>query len=107
MVSDLTVAKKMLQIKKSGDERGISFDLSFAETKKLLTSKYCFFTKVELNEIDQDPNKRSFDRIDNTKGYINGNVVACTTIFNQRKGNITIEDIKLLYKLFKRRNLIN
>jgi hypothetical protein len=102
MVNDLTVAKKMLQIKKSADDRNLPFDLSFSETKKLLTAKRCFFTKIELNEIDQHPDKRSFDRIDNSKGYINGNVVACTTAFNQRKGNITIGDIELLYKLFRK-----
>lgn len=106
VVKDISVAIKMVMIKKSAQDRGLPYDMTFADTKKLLTAKYCYFTKVELTNEPNKPNSRSFDRIDNSTGYLTGNVVPCTVAFNQRKGNITVTDIELLYKLFVKRGLI-
>jgi len=103
---DIQIAKKMVTIQTSAASRNIPFDLSFAETRKLMNAKKCFFTGKLLNEKNNDPNKRSFDRIDNKKGYINGNVVACAEAFNKRKGSLTVDEITILFKALKKKNLV-
>ena len=40
---------------------------------------------------------RSFDRIDSAKGYVEGNVVACTVDINGKKSNLSLEEIECLY----------
>lgn len=95
-VTDLEVAKKMINIYQSAMDRKIEFDLSFEYVKKLLEYKTCYYTNIEFTEEGQ--NARSFDRIDSTKGYIEGNVVACTVDINGKKSNLTIDEISCLYK---------
>ncbi len=105
-VTDLKVAKKLVAIATSAFDRGIEFDLSFASCKKVMTRKTCYFTGVKLTNTHLDPNQCTFDRVDNNKGYIDGNVVACSQEFNSRKGNITVEDVQLMMKAFKKLKII-
>jgi hypothetical protein len=66
----------------------------------MLGFKTCYYTGVTFTE--DGPNARSFDRIDSDKGYIEGNVVACTVDINGKKSNLTIDEIACLYnKLVK------
>lgn len=94
-VTDLEVAKKMINIYQSAMDRKIEFDLSFEYVKKLLEFKTCYYTNVPFTE--EGTNARSFDRIDSAKGYIEGNVVACTVDINGKKSNLSIEEIACLY----------
>ena len=94
-VSDVEVARKILNIHQSALDRKLEFDLSFAETKKILETSVCFYTGIKF-EID-GPNSRPFYWVDSTKGYINGNVVACTVDFNGKKSNLSLEEITILY----------
>lgn len=95
-VSDLEVAKKMIKIHQSAMDRKLDFDLSFESVKKLLNYKKCYYTEREFEE--EGIFARSFDRIDSEKGYIEGNVVACTIDINGKKSNLTIQEIECLYK---------
>ena len=96
-VSDLEVAKKLVAIKTSADSRGIEFNMSLKRVRQLLNTKKCFISGVKLNRIQQDPNQLTFDRLDNTKGYTDDNVVACSLRVNRLKDSLTIDDITMLY----------
>lgn len=99
-VTDLEVAKKMINIHQSAIDRRIEFNLSFEYVKKMLEYKTCYYTNVTFTE--DGANARSFDRIDSDKGYIEGNVVACTVDINGKKSNLTFDEIACLYhKLVK------
>ena len=98
MVSDVDIAQKLLAIKSWADSRGIEFNLSLRKVKKLLSTKKCYISGVELNKVQKDDNQLTFDRLDNSKGYIDDNVVACSLRMNRLKGELTIEDITMLYK---------
>lgn len=102
---DLHVAKKFVQIQQSAESRGLDFAMTLTEVKKLLKQKKCFFTEVTLTSKLNDPYMRTFDRIDNTIGYVDGNVVACTKEFNEIKGNLTIDQIRLLVRGLKKKKL--
>jgi hypothetical protein len=96
-VTDIEVAKKMISIKHSADTRGIIFDMSLKRVRQLLNMNKCFITGADLNRVNGDDNQLTFDRLDNTKGYIDSNVVACSLRMNRAKDSLTIDDITMLY----------
>ena len=97
-VTDLYVAKKLVQLKQSADSRGIAFSLSFKTVKRLLSTKRCYYTgKLFSTGI----NSRSVDRLDSNLGYIEGTVVSCTIDINQKKANLTLEEIFMLSRKLK------
>jgi hypothetical protein len=91
---DIEVAKKMINLQQSASSRNIEYDLSFETVKCLMTRTHCYYTGIKF----EDEGKLSFsvDRVDSKKGYIEGNVVACTVDINSKKSNLTIEEIKSL-----------
>jgi hypothetical protein len=96
ILTDYTVAKKLIQLKQSADSRSLEFSLKFTTVKKLMNSKKCFYTGKTF-----EPSgiyARSIDRIDPSKGYLDDNVVACTVDINGKKSNLTINDIHCLSK---------
>jgi len=95
-IPDVEVAKKLVNIHSSAQSRNLDFDLTFEYVKKLLEYSTCFYTNVTFTE--DGPYARSFDRVDNDRGYVIGNVVACTTDINGKKNNLTIDEIICLYK---------
>ena len=99
-ITDLEVAKKMLKIYQSAQDRKLEFDLSFESVKKLLSYQTCYYTNRKFDDDGQF--SRSFDRVDSAKGYIEGNVVACTVDINGKKSNLSMEEIECIYnKLVK------
>ena len=104
-ISDVEVAKKLINIYQSAQDRKLQFNLSFEYVKRLLEYKTCYYTNKPFTE--DGPNARSFDRVDSDKGYIEGNVVACTVDINGKKSNLSFEDISCIYlKLVKKKGKI-
>jgi hypothetical protein len=95
-INDLEVAKKMLKIYQSAADRKLEFNLSFESVKKLLSYQTCYYTNRKFE--DEGNYSRSFDRVDSAKGYIEGNVVACTVDINGKKSNLSFEEIECIYK---------
>lgn len=107
-MNDAYLAEKYLMKIKNARSRGIDFDLSFTSYKNLMRAKKCFYTQVELSDVDGAENQRTIDRINNKKGYTKGNVVACCRAMNQMKsymekdGCIFIPNFqKAIGKMFK------
>jgi hypothetical protein len=98
-VSDLEVARKMIKIHQSAADRKLDFDLSLETVRKLLTYKTCYYTNREFDE--DGAFSRSFDRVDSSKGYVEGNVVSCTVDINGKKSNLTFDEIEALYHKLK------
>lgn len=96
VISDVEVAKKLVNIHSSAQSRSLEFNLTFEYVKKLLEYTTCYYTNVVFTE--DGVFARSFDRVDNDKGYVIGNVVACTIDINGKKNNLSIDEIVCLYK---------
>lgn len=92
-VTDYDIAKKMVQLKQSADHRGIEFNLSFKTLKRLLLTKTCFYTGEKFDNLK---NKRSIDRVDSSRGYVDDNVVSCTSRINMLKADLSFEEISAL-----------
>lgn len=90
---DLKIATKLLGLKQSAEIRKKEFNLTFLAIKNIYRSKKCYYTGIVLTGKN-----RSIDRIDNSKGYVIGNVVACDKDFNIKKGDLSLQDIEILYK---------
>lgn len=97
-----TVLSKRLNLLRSANKRGLKFNLTDANIKSLLNKKTCHYTGVTFDE-DNDPlNVRTFERVDDSKGYIHGNVVVITLRANRVK-NLLLEsdnELKIDYKQF-------
>ena len=95
-ISDLEIAKKMIKISQSAQDRKLDFNLKFDTVKRLMGYTHCYYTNRPFVE-DGGIYSRSFDRVDSSKGYIEGNIVACTIDINQKKSNLSIEEISNIY----------
>lgn len=88
---EYSVALKFKQTYEGAKERKIEFNLSISDMRKLMLAKKCAYTGMELTDDNTPqgqadfPNKRTLDRIDSNKGYVRGNVVACSHIINKIK----------------------
>lgn len=93
-ITDYVVCKKLVQLRQSAMSRNIEFKLSFKTVKRLLIQKKCFYTGEIMTSTGKTA--RSIDRVNSFKGYVEGNVVACTTDINSKKTNLSVEEIMLL-----------
>jgi len=92
MLDDLSLATMYVKKAKRAENKGIEFSLSFAQYKKLFVRKTCAYSGLVFSELDENRGwknewlGRTVDRIDNSKGYIPGNVVPVCNGVNQIKG---------------------
>lgn len=98
-IEDIDVARKMINLQQSATSRNLEYNLTFETTKRLMNYTRCYYTNVEFNETT---NILSIDRVDPKKGYVEGNVVACTVEINSKKANLTIEEIHNLSEQIKK-----
>lgn len=94
---DLVVSKRLLMLENSAHQRRLEFNLTFVEVRRLLRQKKCYYTGIKFEE-NGTPNGLTFDRVDNSKGYIIGNVVVCTKEFNNVKGALSLQQMEFLAK---------
>ena len=81
--SDALLAKKYLNKINDANGRGIEFTLSFADFKKLFSRRVCTYTGVRFD--DSEHYSPTIDRIDNSLGYVKGNVQLVSNAANRFK----------------------
>lgn len=89
IVTEEQVIKKYNNKRNNALHEGKEFSLSLLSIKNLMQAKYCFYTGVEMvvdGDSRKDMNYLTIDRVDPSKGYIKGNVVACSMFANRLKG---------------------
>lgn len=95
--------KHMLQRARSrAQKKGLAFDLTIEDITPLPT--YCPVFGVELciSNGGQSPNAYSLDRIDNTRGYVPGNVVVMSYLANRLKNDGTAEQHEQIARWMRR-----
>ncbi len=94
-----------LAIWKSGARNGrrnLEFSLTLSDLEKIPLK--CAYSGVDLTLERNRPNSASLDRIDNTKGYIPGNVCFCTLEINLMKKNHSVTKFLELCKMVHQHN---
>lgn len=85
-------------VKYSAKRRNLEFDLDY---KDITLPKYCPLLEIELTYNNREFNNMYFptiDRIDNSKGYIKGNVIVISRLANAMKNQATFEQLKCFSK---------
>lgn len=92
-MSEVEIARKYLNKGKNCKDRGVSFELSFSDYKRLLKIKKCQYTGLVLTEPEkgiEGKNKasdRTLDRLDSSVGYTKGNTYAVCHFANKLKSS--------------------
>ena len=88
--------------KKRAENSGMLFDIT---VDQLELPETCPLLGVKINYAAEgrggSPNSPSIDRIDNSLGYISGNVWVVSWKANRIKSNATIDELYLIYKNLK------
>ncbi len=79
------------RLKKNALNRGIVFDIDIEYLSSL--SMKCAYTGIALTLERNKFNTVSYDRVDNNKGYIVGNVTPCCVTVNEMKRKMTKEEL--------------
>tara|TARA_R100000656_G_scaffold95356_2_gene69209 strand:- start:67 stop:432 length:366 start_codon:yes stop_codon:yes gene_type:complete len=86
---ELKVSNKYQSKYQNAKTRGLDFTITLTSMRNMLKAKRCYYTGILMTE-PADGGKlratdRTIDRIDSTKGYVPGNVVACCNAANTLK----------------------
>lgn len=91
-------------------ERNIEFNLTFPQFKKLLKTKYCFYTgkplTYEFGVTDKPFNHVSIERLDSSKGYTKENTVAVCHGLNQLRAKLDLETHSNKFELIDVLNMV-
>lgn len=102
-MNDIEIAVKYAAKARSSADRNIPFMLSFYDYKRLLNTRKCYYSGVELTFEASKDNSFTIDRIDASIGYVPGNVVACSLKMNQKKKDFTLDELRMVFKKLKKR----
>jgi hypothetical protein len=105
IIDDVKLARRYINTAQSAEDRKIEFTLTFTEFKKCLARTVCPYSGVQMNSEEGHPHQKTIDRIDASKGYISGNVIACARYMNIKKVNLTTDEMKAIYKVIVKRKL--
>lgn len=91
-MNDLEVAKLYVNKEKNARKNGHEFTLTFMDYKRLAHKKRCQLTGLEFTPYSdvtlENYTVRTIDRLDNSKGYVKGNVAAVCSGVNTFKSII-------------------
>lgn len=91
-------------LKARAARRGMDFNLTTIEAAALYEQTQCEFCHKALNNVVRN-DQRSIDRLDNTKGYIYGNVCCLCIECNRKKDNHTTASLRNLADWLEQRLL--
>ena len=82
--------------KKRASKNNLEFNIL---PEDIIFTGYCPVSGLKLNcGTNKIDTSLSLDRVDNTKGYVKGNVVAISRWANLKKSDMTLDDLKKLTK---------
>lgn len=89
------------EAKKRAKQKGLEFSIEIEDIK---IPKRCPYLNIPLWVSDETPsdNSPSIDRIDPSKGYVQGNICVCSFRANTIKRDASLHEIEQLYKSLKR-----
>lgn len=91
--------ERFRRVKGRAKAEGLDFTFTKEEWKEIYNRQEgkCFYTDKKMltgHGLGSFPETLSADRIDNTKGYVKGNVVFCCRRVNTIKSNLTLEELE-------------
>lgn len=96
-------AKMLRRAKNSASRRGLEFSITAGD---LILPVYCPVFGIELNYENIGPkkgNSASVDRLDNTRGYVPGNVTIISERANRLKSDATRQELEEIVEWMRKR----
>lgn len=107
-MNDLQIAQSYQSKAAFCEKEGKEFGLSLLSYINIMRASKCKYTRAKIRRGAKGGDKLTIDRIDNKKGYIKGNVVACSLAANRFKAfledpdrSLSIQDIEKIIKVYK------
>jgi len=100
--NEVELCYKYLNLYKRASDKGLDFNLTITSVRNLKKAKKCFYTGKPFGN-KENVDALTIDRVDNSKGYVIGNVVACRADINHAKSNLSVEQILALAEGIKRK----
>jgi hypothetical protein len=91
---DEAVANFYIKKINEAKRRNIEFSISLYSFMEIVKAKQCYYTGY----VYKCNAEKSLDRLDNDKGYVEGNVVSCLSSFNTAKDDLTLDEIQSIYR---------
>lgn len=89
--------RKLEQIRISAKRRGLDFNLSLRDVNNISSQKYCAYSGEKFqNKKAQHDDKLTYERVDNNKGYVRGNVVPVKMKYNTMRADHSLDDLKAI-----------
>ena len=100
----------ILRVRARARKHGLEFGLTLEYLQTLQVSTHCPVLGIPLkwgtSETKNDPGIISLDRIDSSKGYVEGNVQFMSLRANLLKSNATIEELQKVVDFLRRAPLV-
>ncbi len=92
----------LVQARHRASRRGFEFDIDESD---VVVPAHCPVLGIPLAQSTNkaSPNSPSLDRIDNTRGYVKGNVWVISSRANRLKGDATIEELEAVIRALRSR----
>lgn len=96
-----------LQYKHKSKRCNIEFDLSFEKYKEI-SSQNCYYCDIPPSNKAYTKARNGYyinngiDRVNNSKGYVDGNMVPCCKQCNFNKADITIEMVEKIHEFINK-----
>lgn len=107
---DALIAKKYRNKIDDARQRGLEFSLTLMEFRRLFTRKRCEYTNLPL-EVSRNENGKlnnnslTLERVDNSQGYVQGNVIAVCkaangikSVFENPSNALNVEQAILMFR---------
>jgi len=107
---DLILSRKLIRLFERARKAGVPFDLTIDQLRIFESKKFCEYNlargiQVELTSEANRLNTRTYDRAHPEKGYVFENIIVCTKEINERKGNISVDELRVIDKTIKRKKM--
>jgi hypothetical protein len=90
--TDITPEQKLAQTRESANNRRYVCTITLDNVKLLMAETHCQYTGVQFSD---DPRQnQTFERVDNSMGYVPGNVIPVTLHVNNLKGSLSLVELK-------------
>ena len=91
-MNQVEIAEKYVQKAKNAKSRRMEFSMSLYSFSNIVTQTHCAYSGIKFDKKD---NILSLERIDNSIGYVDGNVIPVILKLNNIRDSHTLESIEL------------
>lgn len=91
--STALAVKRLHSTVESATRRNKEFSLTLLYLNNIMKQTHCAYSGVKFSDDKSSGDYMTLERLDNSKGYIDGNVIPVAHVFNSLRGSKTVEQL--------------